>query len=200
MVWPRWFWLKLQTLFRRNRNAQRLNDEMQFHLDQQIAENISTGMSRQEARYAAMRAFGNPTVLKEETRDTWGWLWLEQIAQDFRYGLRMLSKNSSFTVVAALTLALGIGATTAIFSVIYGVLISPYPYDKANEIWAPTIVDLKTAQRDTWHRYSVEQFERIEGLPAVSVAMATAFDDQLLTGDRTPETINGILLSPRAFQ
>jgi hypothetical protein len=117
MVWPRWFWLKLQTLFRRNRNAQRLNDEMQFHLDQQIAENISTGMSRQEARYAAMRAFGNPTVLKEETRDTWGWLWLEQIAQDFRYGLRMPSKNSSFTVVAALTLALGIGATqTKIFA------------------------------------------------------------------------------------
>ena len=86
----------------------------------------------------------------------------------------MLSRNSGFTVVAALTLALGIGATTAIFSVIYGVLISPYPYDKANEIWAPTIVNSKTAQRDTWHRYSVEQFERIEGLPAVSVAMATA--------------------------
>ena len=200
MVWARRFWLRLQTLFRREGVSQRLDDEVQFHLEQQIAENIAAGMSREEARYAAMRGFGNPTFLKEETRDTRSWLWLEQIRQDLRYALRMLSKNSGFTVVAALTLALGIGATTAIFSVIYGVLISPYPYDKANEIWAPTIVNSKTAQRDTWHRYSVEQFERIEGLPAVSVAMATAFDDQLLAGDRTPETINGILLSPRAFQ
>src|SRR5919109_142619 len=200
MLWARRFWHKLQTLFHRNQHAQRLDDEIQFHLEQQIAENVAEGMSPQEARYAATRTFGNPTYLKEETRDTWGWTRLEQIAQDFRYGLRMLLKNSGFTVVAAVTLALGIGATTAIFSVIYGVLISPYPYHKANEIWAPTIVDLKTAQRDTWHRYSVEQFQSIEELPAVSVAMATAFDDQLLTGDRTPERIGGVLLSPHAFQ
>src|SRR5207248_9715092 len=128
MLWARRFWLKLQSLFRRKRNAQQLDDEIQFHLEQQILENIAAGMSREEARYAAMRTFGNPTCLKEETWDTWGWLWLEQIRQDLRYGLRMLSKNSGFTVVAALTLALGIGATTAIFSVIYGVLVSPYPY------------------------------------------------------------------------
>src|SRR5947208_14567656 len=128
MVWARRFWLRLQTLFRRDRNAERLDDEIQFHLDQQIAENLAAGMSAQEARYAAMRTFGNPTFLKEETWDTWGWLWLEQIRQDLRYGLRMLSKNSGFTVVAALTLSLVIGATNAIFSLIYGVLVSHYQY------------------------------------------------------------------------
>lgn len=85
MVWARRFWFRLQTLFRRNRKAQRLDDEIQFHLEQQIAENIAAGMSPQEARYAAMRAFGNPTFLKEETRSTWGWLWLERIWQDLRY-------------------------------------------------------------------------------------------------------------------
>src|SRR5256885_3560333 len=81
MLWVQRFWLRLQTLFGRNRSAERLHDEIQFHLEQQIAENVAAGMSREEARYAATRAFGNPTVLKEETRDTWGWIWLDQVAR-----------------------------------------------------------------------------------------------------------------------
>jgi len=123
MVWPQRFWLKLQTLFRRSRKAQQLADEMQFHLDQQIAENIAAGMSQQDARYAAMRTFGNPTFLMEETRDTWGWLWLEQVGQDFRYGSRALAKNRSFTLVAVATLALGIGATAVLYSIFDGAYI-----------------------------------------------------------------------------
>src|SRR5437773_11432209 len=117
MVWARRFWLRLQTLFRRDRNAERLDDEIQFHLDQQIAENLAAGMSAQEARYAAMRAFGNPTFLKEETRDTWGWTWLEQVAQDLRYGSRTLVKNPGFTAVAASAVDLGIGVNTGILPV-----------------------------------------------------------------------------------
>src|SRR5579864_7276195 len=127
MVWPRRFWLKLQNLFRRDRSSQRLNDEFQFHLDQQIAENLGTGMSPAEARHAAMRSFGNATFLKEQTRDTWGWLWLEQMSQDVRYGFRSLRKSPLFTAVAVLTLAFCIGANTAIFSVMDQVLLQLLP-------------------------------------------------------------------------
>src|SRR5256884_4911307 len=128
MVWARRLWLRLQTLFRRERVAQRLDDEVQFHLEQQIAENIAAGMSREEARCAAMRGFGNPTFLKEETRDTWGWTWLEHFAQDLRYGLRALRKNLGFTAVAVLTVALGICAQTAIFQTIHSLPPRSLPF------------------------------------------------------------------------
>src|ERR671925_931114 len=99
MPWFRRLSLRLQTLFHRNRSTGRLNDEIQFHLDQQISENLAAGMDPEEARYAAMRIFGNPTFLKEETRDTWGWTRLEQLAQDLRYGLRSLRKGPGFSAV-----------------------------------------------------------------------------------------------------
>ena len=127
MHWARQLWMRLQTLFRRDHLTQHLDDEVRFHLDEQIAENIAAGMNKEEARHAALRVFGNPSLLKEDAQETWGWVWLQQIVQDARYGFRSLRKSPLFTVVAVLTLAFGIGANTATFSLMDQVLLQLLP-------------------------------------------------------------------------
>jgi predicted permease len=134
MLWIQRFWLGLQTLFRRNQSARRLDDEIQFHLEQQIAENIAAGMSGEEARYAALRIFGNPTVLKEDTKETWGWMWLEQSASDLQYVFRTLRRAPGFTLAVVLVIALGMGANTALFAIVRSVLLKPLPFGDAKRL------------------------------------------------------------------
>ena len=124
----------LRALFRKNRAEQEMNDELRFHLEKQIEQNIAGGMNPEEASYAAQRVFGNVGSVKEECRDAWGVRFINELLQDIRFGLRQVRRNPGFAVVAVLTLALGIGANAAIFSVLYRDLIRPLPYPHARRL------------------------------------------------------------------
>jgi putative ABC transport system permease protein len=177
---------------------ERLESEMQEHIELETRENIEAGMSPAEARQAAMRRFGSVAVAGDQSREAWGWLWLERLWQDVRFALRGFRKNAGFTAVALLSLMLGIGASIALFSVIYGVLIAPYPYARPNQIWAPAVVGPSDAVRG-WHWYSQREMEEIQKLPAFSEVMATQVQPVLLTGGINPENFYGVFLTGNAF-
>jgi len=125
-------WLK--QLFSRRRLYGDLSAEIQAHLEEKMEELVGNGMSRKEAESAARREFGNVTLMKEESHNVWRWSFIENLLSDVRYGLRILFGNPGFSIVAILTIALGIGANTAIFSVVYAALIRPLPYSQPGRL------------------------------------------------------------------
>jgi putative ABC transport system permease protein len=132
-MWKRLTALR-RALFRAGELDRGLNAEVRFHIEMETEKNIKLGMSPEEARTRALRSFGPMEKHKEDTRDARGISWLETLVADLRYGARALVKRPGYAALAVLTLGLGIGANTAIFSVINGVLIKPLPYEHGNRL------------------------------------------------------------------
>jgi putative ABC transport system permease protein len=182
-------WFK--QLFSRRRLYNDLSEEIQEHLEEKIEELVAAGVPRKEAAGAARREFGNVTFVEEDSREVWRWPSIENLVADVRYGLRMLRKNPGFTAVAVLTLALGIGANTAIFSYVNAWMIKPLPYPQADRLMVFASHDKKKG----WTR---------EGLTSTASFLDfdkhnTSFEQTALwtgwnfnlTGDGPPELVEG---------
>ncbi|MGZ4858890.1 MAG: ADOP family duplicated permease [Candidatus Angelobacter sp.] len=187
-------WRRTVFSMRGSRMDRELAEEMRQHVELKARKNMESGMPEEEARYAAHRQLGNLTRMEEESRRTRGFPLLESVVQDIRYGLRGLRKAPGFTTVAAITLALGIGATTAIFSVVNTVLLRPLPYKDSDRI-----VHIRTVSP------MFPDFELGESKPDLDDIRSTAHSFEALamfregpmnlTGPGTPEQVRAASIS-----
>jgi putative ABC transport system permease protein len=192
----------LRTLLRKSEIDRELDEELDHHLEQQAEQNIRLGMNPEEARYAALKTFGGVDQSKERSRDARGARWIEDLWQDLRFGARMLIKSPGFTFVAALTLALGIGANTAIFSVIEAVMLRPLPYqdsDRLCMLWKS--VPARNIEWD-WTSYPTirdwrEQSKSFEEMAAI---LRPDGSEVTLQSDAGTEKIQGSKVSGNFFE
>src|SRR3989454_7878381 len=205
---------------RRKQMMEDLDQDIRDHIERETQDNIERGMSPEEARYAAVRKFGNVTRIKEETREVWSFVWLEQLGQDIHYGLRMLAKSPGFAAVAILTLALGIGANTAIFSLVDAVMLRSLPVEDPSQLvllkWgarnAPNIHGYMTsgdcptnlrpgAVNPTGCSFSEPMFREIAQVNVFSATAAFANTGRLnLTGNGPATVMNGQRVSGDFFR
>jgi predicted permease len=188
---------RLSMLIHRRQFDADLEEEMRLHLELRQAERLQSGMTADDARAAARRRFGNPTYLKEESHLSWGWEWFESLAQDVRYGARMLGKAPGFSAVAILTMALGIGATTAIFSVVDATLLHPLPYPEPEQL-VSIEDDLPGAgARDVG--MSEPEWQDLQRSGIFEYISPTQFDENNLTGSSQPERVRLLIVAPNYF-
>ena len=185
------FLRRLAVLFRRRHFDRDLEEEMQFHLEMQAEENQASGISAEESRYAARRQFGNTALLKETSREIWGLAFIQQLAQDAAYALRLLWKNPGFSVIAIAVLALGSGANTAIFSVVNSVLLRPLPFPDPHQLVYLTEVNKQSGIEGGWIAPGnyLQWRERSHSMQDMGAFVSTL---PTLTGAGEPVRLNGV--------
>ncbi len=196
-------WQKIRwtcrALFQKAKLDQEMDEEMRAHVEIQTQENIEAGMKPEEARRAALLEFGPMESVKETCRDQRGIGWVEDLARDLRFGARLLRKSPGFTTVAVLTLALGIGATSAVFSLVQGVLLTPPPYPKPDQVvliepartdGQPYARDCATSQWLEW-RNTTNCFQCIAGYK---------WGFHFLLREDGSESVQGLWVKPEYFE
>jgi putative ABC transport system permease protein len=153
-----WRRLKLWLPWHRRQREDDLERELRGHLELETEEQEQAGLSPEQAAYAARRALGNTTQIKEDVRTAWGFQWLETLLQDLHYGLRQLRRNPGFTIVAVFTLALGIGASTAMFSVIECGILDPFPYAHSHRMGVVVVRYPNAGPGFYWGWFPVQEF------------------------------------------
>jgi predicted permease len=192
--------LRLRALFHKAAMERELDEELRFHLEKEIEQNLARGMSAEEARFAALRSFGGVEQVKEESRDVRGVRFVEELWQDLRYGARMLLKRPGFTLIAVITLALGIGANTTIFSVINSLLLKPIPFPDAKRlvlVWQTRANDPKS--RNIVSAPNYQDWQRQNDVFANMAIFDSAGKGYNLSGSGEPERVSGVRVSASFF-
>lgn len=191
----RWRWW-----LRREKEGQELEEEIRAHLAIDARERAERGDSPDNANLAARRSFGNLSKIREETRESWGWMEIERLLSDFRHGLRMLRKAPLWTTVVVATLTLGIGLSTAIFGVVYGVLLKPLPYPQADRLMAIW----NSAPVAAYQRYNVNGVNwltwRERSRAFEDIGLARLIANYNLTGIGEPERLQAARTSANLFR
>lgn len=191
-----WFY-RLFGLFRKNRRNVEMAEEIQAHVDLLTERNIAAGMLPDEARSAARREFGGVEQIKEIAREQRVWRWADELLQDVRFGVRALRKSAGFTVVVVLTVALGIGATTAIFSVVDATLLQPLPYSQPEQL-VSIQDDLPGAgARDVG--MSQPEWQDLQQSGIFEHVSPAWFDENNLTSSSQPARVRLLLVAPNYF-
>src|SRR5712664_3092405 len=188
MSWIR----RLRSLFEKQKLEDQLDEELQFHIEMRTQEFIAAGMTPEQARYRAQRLFGNQTLLKERTRemDTIGWI--ETLWQDLRYALRLLRKSPGFTAVAVLSLALGIGANTAVFSMLDTLLLTKLPVRDPNGLYQLLV----THRSATHNRFSYTDYRKLhDGFDIFDGVIAWRPSNFQIEVNNAPLEVHGTLVT-----
>lgn len=194
--------LRWKALFQRRRMERELALELEDHLEERVAQLRGQGLSEQEARRQAKLRFGSASAHKESARESWGWEWLHALMRDLRYGVRVLSRDRSFTFASVSSLAIGLGASTAMFAVLYGVLLAPLPFSQYQRIYRIFESEVTDASNREMMSVSMrmlhEMDQRLTTLE--SVTSATPWNPLVLEGQDWAHRLRGAQIDSNFFR